>query len=145
MVRIGVKVGCHRVDQRGCHRQFLRTYLDVLVKEREVSGTDLIGPEQGLQHQDAITASQGGEGFPLAQCDLGDRDPARLLKRIPQQRVRPGTGRLRLDVVASVEQDRVKLLRRREVQHLDRLGRRKRQIGQILFNRSYYVEPEAPG
>jgi hypothetical protein len=71
--------------------------------------------------------------LPRRQGDLGDGDPAGLLHRRAQQRVRLDRGRLvGADVVGLAEVDRVDLGRVHEPEHVHRLLRRHRQLRQVL-------------
>ena len=139
VVLVGLEILGHRVDERGGHLQLLRPHLDVLVEEGEVGRAYLVGPQQGLQRDDALPDPQRGQRLALAQRDLGHRHLPRRLERVAEQHVRPGPCRLGFCVVALGRVDGLHLGARREVQHLDPVGGHQRQVGQVLVGQHHHV------
>ena len=139
LVERRIEVLGHRVDQRGGHLQLLRTDVDVLVEELEVRCAHLVRPEQGLEDEHAVPYPQRRQGLPLPDRHLGHGHPPRSLERVAEQRVGADPGGLRLQVVGLVGQDRVQLPGRAEVQHVDPLGRRQRQLLQVVVGQHHDV------
>ncbi len=102
-------------------------------QERELRGTHLVRPDHRGQDEHPVANPHGRQLLALAKSDLDERDPPRLLERVPQDHVRPDPGPVGLDVVAPGEIDRVDLPRRDELQHVDRVGGRQRQVREVLI------------
>ena len=90
-------------------------------------------------HHHAVTDAKCRELLPLPQRDLDDGDSVGLDECVAQQHVRFGRLPLRLEVVGLREEDRVDLIGRHELQHVDRARRRQRQVGEVLIGQDDHL------
>src|SRR5581483_302107 len=81
----------------------------------------LVGVVHGLEHEDVLPDAQRRQMLLVADHDLRDRDPPRLLERTDEQHVRLLRALVREQVVGLPKVDRVDLLERDEVADLDRV------------------------
>ena len=127
----GVEVGGQGVDQLRGHVALLLADARHLVEHVEVGLAHLVVPEHRLQHQRLVLDPQHREPGLLPQRELHDGAAIGLLQRAAQQRVRLEGARVRLEVVGLVEADRVDLVGRHELHHVDlvvALGRERLQL-----------------
>ena len=131
-VVLGVEVVGEAVDQHRGHLQLGRLDADRILERGELGRADLVGPEQGLDHQHLVADPQRGQPGLLPEGEVDDGDPVGLLQGLPQQHVRLGRGRRGLQVVGLVEQHRVDLIGRDEADDVDLPAGAGRQLGEVL-------------
>ncbi len=118
-VLLGLEVGDEALDELLRQVELLRRDPHGLVERGELRRPHLVAPEQRLHHQHVAVHSQRREPGLLPQRHAHDRRAVGGLERAAQQHVglvRRGVG---LEVVAAVEHDRIDLLGRHELGHLD--------------------------
>jgi len=93
---------------------------------------DLVRPQQGLQHQHAVTDSERGQPGLLPERKADDGQPVGVLERLQQQLI--GLGRLtrRLQVVGLLEHQRIDLVDGHEVLYRDFPVLLDRQAGEVV-------------
>ena len=105
----------------------------------------LVRPDHRLHDDDAVAHPQRGQLLAVADRDLDQADLPARVERVAQQHVRLDRVLLRLEVVALGEVDRVDLLDRHELQHVDDARGRQRQVGEVLVGQDDRLAARAAG
>ncbi len=102
----GVEMGAQVLDEHDGHVELALLDVGALVGNGQLrGGADLVRPVERVQQQAALVQRQAAEVLAVAQGDLPDRDGARLLERLAQQRVRLRAHRLGLQVIRALQVD----------------------------------------
>ena len=101
------------------HLQFLVGDAHLLIERSEGCFAHLVIPQQRLQQQHVTAHPECCQPRLLAQSEMHDRRARRVLERASQQRIRLDRFRCRLEKVAAAEHNRVELVARHELDHID--------------------------